>query len=167
MDAWPRQPSSRSPSYHKDFPGPGERHLFVNVFDDDCPCDPYNAQFADATDTILALTRIFRPDGDTVRFTYDTAGRPQGVIHQEASLVYGYSAVGNLAAVLAPAESLAFSYDGSLLTGVEWTGPVSGEVTAEYDNDFRVSSLFVNSTFLAQFGYDQDGLLVEAGDLGC
>jgi YD repeat-containing protein len=63
------------------------------------------------------LTRILRPDGDTVRFTYDTAGRPQGVIHQEGSLVYGYSGVGNLAAVLAPAESLSFDYDGSLLTG--------------------------------------------------
>jgi RHS repeat-associated protein len=112
------------------------------------------------------LTRILRPDGDTVRFTYDTAGRPQGVIHKDGSLVYGYSGVGNLAAVLAPAESLGFDYDGSLLTGVTWTGPVSGEVTAEYDNDFRVSSLFVNSTFLAQFGYDQDGLLVEAGGLG-
>jgi RHS repeat-associated protein len=112
------------------------------------------------------LTRILRPNGDTVRFSYDTAGRPQGVIHQEGSLVYGYSGVGNLAAVLAPAESLAFSYDGSLLTGVTWTGPVSGEVTAEYDNDFRVSALFVNSSFLAAFSYDADGLLQGAGDLG-
>jgi YD repeat-containing protein len=76
------------------------------------------------------LTRILRPDGDTVRFTYDTAGRPQGVIRQDGSLVYGYSGVGNLAAVLAPAESLAFSYDGSLLTGATWTGPVSGAVNA-------------------------------------
>jgi YD repeat-containing protein len=100
------------------------------------------------------LTRILRPDGDTVRFSYDTAGRPQGVIHLEGSLIYGYSGVGNLAAVLAPAESLGFSYDGSLLTGVTWTGPVSGNVTAEYDDDFRVSALSVNSNLLAAFSYD-------------
>jgi hypothetical protein len=87
------------------------------------------------------------------------------VIHQDGSLVYGYSSVGNLAAVLAPAESLAFSYDGSLLTAATWTGPVAGEVTAEYDDDFRVSTLSVNGNLLAFFGYDPDGLLTEAGDL--
>jgi YD repeat-containing protein len=32
------------------------------------------------------LTRILRPDGDTVRFTYDTAGRPQGVIRSSPEL---------------------------------------------------------------------------------
>jgi len=112
------------------------------------------------------LTRILRPDGDTVRFTYDTAGRPQGVIHQDGSLLYGYTAVGNLGAVVAPPATLGFDYDGSLLTGVTWSGPVSGTVTADYDNDFRVAALSINGNPFAFFDYDQDGLLVNAGDLG-
>ncbi|HLB36951.1 MAG TPA: RHS repeat-associated core domain-containing protein [Gemmatimonadales bacterium] len=111
------------------------------------------------------LTRILRPDGDTVRFTYDSAGRPQAAIHRDGSLGYTYTGVGNLATVVAPAETLAFSYDGSLLTAVTWSGAISGDMTAVYDNDFRVSELAVNGSPLATFGYDGDGLLTQAGDL--
>ena len=43
---------------------------------------------------------------------------------------------------------------------------MSGTVTADYDNDFRVAALSVNGNPFAFFDYDQDGLLVNAGDLG-
>ena len=60
--AWPYRHSL-------DFPAPGERHLFVNVLEDGCPCDPYKEQFRDATDIILAAGIEYRalgPNSNTV-----------------------------------------------------------------------------------------------------
>ena len=111
------------------------------------------------------LTRILRPDADTVAFGYDSGGRPETVQHRDGAMSYGYLSTGNLGSVTAPAETLGFSYDGSLLTGVTWSGTITGDVTASYDNDFRVSELAVNGSPLATFGYDGDGLLTQAGDL--
>ncbi|HLB36960.1 MAG TPA: RHS repeat-associated core domain-containing protein [Gemmatimonadales bacterium] len=85
--------------------------------------------------------------------------------HRDGALSYGYLGTGNLGSVTAPAETLDFSYDGSLLTGVMWSGTVAGDVTAVYDNDFRVTELAVNGSTLATLGYDGDGLLTQAGDL--
>lgn len=56
-------------------------------------------------------------------------------------------------------------YDGYLLTGESWSGPINGSVSRAYDNNFRITALSINGTPLADFLYDQDGLLIEAGDL--
>ena len=39
---------------------------------------------------------------------------------------------------------LSYAYDGSLLTGTTWTGPVAGSVARAYDTDFRVATERVN-----------------------
>ena len=40
---------------------------------------------------------------------------------------------------------LSYAYDGSLLTGTTWTGPVAGSVTRTYDPDFQVATERVNA----------------------
>jgi YD repeat-containing protein len=55
--------------------------------------------------------------------------------------------------------------DGSLVTGVTWSGAVTGSVGATYDNNFRVTSLSVNGSNPTTLSYDSDGLLTGAGDL--
>jgi RHS repeat-associated protein len=61
--------------------------------------------------------------------------------------------------------SLSYTYDGSLLTGTTWTGPVAGSVTRTYDTDFRVATESVNGGNSITFQYDPDSLLTSAGAL--
>jgi RHS repeat-associated protein len=57
---------------------------------------------------------------------------------------------------------LGYSYDGSLLTGTTWTGPVAGSVSRTYDTDFRVATESVNGSNPITFQYDPDSLLTGA-----
>ncbi|MGH7572373.1 MAG: RHS repeat-associated core domain-containing protein [Gemmatimonadota bacterium] len=112
------------------------------------------------------LTQIVRPDSLAIEFAYDSGGRASSVTTPNGSLSYTYDATtGNLSSVAATdalTSDMGFSYDGSFLTGVTWSSPVTGSITATYDNDFRVTSTNVNGGNTAFFGYDQDGLLTQA-----
>jgi len=73
---------------------------------------------------------------------------------------------GNLSTITAPSgEALAFTYDGSLVTGETLSGVISGSVGLTYDNDFRVISQTINGANAAGYSYDADGLLTGAGVL--
>ena len=114
-----------------------------------------------------ALTRVLRPDGIAIDFTYDAGGRVSEVSFPGGLVEYGYDPVtGNLTGVNGPyGGALSMSYDGSLPTEVTWLGEVSGTVGATYDHDFRLAGLAVNGTDTVAFGYDADGLLTSAGAL--
>ena len=73
--------------------------------------------------------------------------------------------VGKLAALSRPYETLEFTYDGPLTTGMTWSGIVDGSVKFTYDNNFRVVSEIINDTHTITFQYDRDGLLTKAGAL--
>ena len=59
----------------------------------------------------------------------------------------------------------AYSYTGSLVTGVSWTGPIVGAMSRTHDTQFRVASEAVNGADSITFSYDNDSLLISAGDL--
>jgi YD repeat-containing protein len=61
--------------------------------------------------------------------------------------------------------SLAYGYDGSLVTSTTWAGNVAGSVGWTYNNDFRVVSESVNGANSVTFGYDNDGLLTSVDGL--
>ncbi|MCL5994749.1 MAG: hypothetical protein M1546_01685, partial [Chloroflexi bacterium] len=113
------------------------------------------------------LTRITRPDGQQVNVGYDSAGRPNAVTISRGTTSYSYDpATGNLATISAPGGiGLAYNYDGALLTGETWSGPVTGSVNRAYDNNFRVISTSVNGGQVVTFQYDKDNLLTQAGVL--
>jgi YD repeat-containing protein len=81
------------------------------------------------------------------------------------SITYAYNgATGHLASILAPSgEIQTYGYDGSLLTGATWFGPISGSITTMYDGLFRVSSQTVDGANLINYSYDPDSLLTQAG----
>lgn len=112
------------------------------------------------------LDLITRPDGQIIDLVYDSAGRLSALTVPNG--VYGYSydaTTGNLTGFTAPGgETLTDSYDGSLLKDSTWAGTVAGTVSRAYDNNFRVTSVSVNSSAIA-FGYDNDSLLIQAGSL--
>ena len=111
---------------------------------------------------------IRRPTGDSLRFTYDGAGRPASVVFDRGTLGFTFNSVtGNLTNLSAPGGlGLAFTYDGSLPKSVTWSGAVSGSTAVTYDPDFRVTAQTVNGSHSVSFGYDADGLLTTSGALG-
>jgi YD repeat-containing protein len=112
------------------------------------------------------LIQITRPDGQTVDLTYTAGGKlatlhiPQGDAH------YTYHpTTGQRSTLTAPdGGTLTYSYDGFLLTGTTWSGPVTGSVTQTFNNDFQVTALAVNGQAVP-FSYDPDSLLTQAGSL--
>jgi RHS repeat-associated protein len=110
---------------------------------------------------------ITRPDGQTVSLGYDGAGRLITVTVPGGQYGYGYDVTtGNLITTTAPGgERLDYSYDGSLLRGVGWTGTISGFVVLGYDNFFRLASLQAVGSPVTYNYYDDDSLLVQAGDI--
>jgi len=63
--------------------------------------------------------------------------------------------------------TLDFGYDGTLQTTETWSGAgiTTASVTRSYDDSFRVDSLQVNAETPVAYVYDDDDLLVQAGNL--
>jgi RHS repeat-associated protein len=112
------------------------------------------------------LIEILGPDIASIDFAYDTAGRVDAVTTPRGTLDYGYSpTTGQLTSITAPgSEALSFGYDGVLPTSETWTGSVGGTVAFDYDTDLRLSGLAVNGDTIV-YGYNDDGLLTQVGDL--
>ena len=67
--------------------------------------------------------------------------------------------------LIAPAETLSYTYDGALPKSATWGGEINGAVSVEYNNDLQVTSQSINKTNILNFQYDQDGLLTQVGDM--
>ena len=116
-------------------------------------------------------TVVHRPDGSTINFTYDSAGRLWTTTYPSVSgnvtVTRTYSpTTGKLTGVTtSDGQSLAYAYDGNLPISATWSGNVSGSVSRTYNNDFRVASESVNGANSVTFGYDNDGLLTSVDGL--
>jgi RHS repeat-associated protein len=112
------------------------------------------------------LTRITRPDGQTVDLTYTASGKLDTIRTPHGEYRYTYNpTTGQRSAVTAPdGSTLTDSYDGFLLSGSTWSGAVVGSVTRQFNPDFQVTALAVNDQSVL-FSYDLDGLLTQAGSL--
>ena len=121
------------------------------------------------------LTAIHRPDGSTISFSYDSAGRLSTVTYPKGPNGSGGPVVvtrihnattGRLETVrTSELETVSYGYDGNLLTSTTWAGTVNGTVSRTYDSAFRLASESVNGANSVAFGYDSDGLLIRAGGL--
>jgi RHS repeat-associated protein len=105
-------------------------------------------------------TRL-RPEGDTLTYT-NTLGRLDDIALPGAGSVHRTydPASGRLQGISGPmGVSLAFSYNGNLVTDVTWSGLVSGmTLHQDYDNNFReVAGTAAGLSIY--FNYDADGLL--------
>jgi YD repeat-containing protein len=111
------------------------------------------------------LELITRSDGKTIDINYDSAGRIASQSIERGNYGFGYNTTtGNLQSINAPGGvGLGYTYNGSLLTGTTWTGPIAGSVTRTYDNNFRVTSLSVNGANPISLTYDNDSLLTGVG----
>ena len=108
---------------------------------------------------------VLWPDGQSMDLNYDSAGRMSAIM-PDNQRGYAYDSVtGRLTSITSPAQLLAFSYDGSLLTSESWTGTIAGTVSRSYDNNFKIASISINGGNTVAFTRDNDNLLIKAGDL--
>jgi RHS repeat-associated protein len=110
---------------------------------------------------------ITRPGGGVIDHGYDSAGRLETTAFPGALITRTYHPVtGKLQTISGPTGvTLAYAYDGSLLTDVTWSGAITGSLHRDYDNDFRVIGESVSGSAAATFAYDDDSLLTHAGGL--
>jgi RHS repeat-associated protein len=114
------------------------------------------------------LTLVTRPDGQTLQLGYEPTGGRLSTLTLPGNLVttYAYDPTkGTLSTITAPGSTLAYTYDGSLLTQTTWSGTVVGNISRTYDNNFRITSQSVNGANTISYGYDNDSLLTTAGSL--
>ncbi len=116
-------------------------------------------------DAAREVTQVTRPDGKAVAVSYDGAGRPSAINFERGQIAFSYSPVnGHLSSLSSPdGEQMAVAYDGALANGTTLSGPIAGAVSGTFDQDIRLSTLSVNGVQSADFAYDPDGLLVQAG----
>jgi RHS repeat-associated protein len=111
------------------------------------------------------ITQIARPDGATINQSYDSGGRPSTLTFPQGTITTAYDSVtGNLTGLTAPGwVTTSYTYDGALITGNSWSGPISGTVGFVYDNDLRVSSQTINGANPVSYQYDADSSIVGVG----
>jgi YD repeat-containing protein len=111
--------------------------------------------------------KVTRPDGGTIDYGYDSAGRLKSLTTPTATIEYSYSsATGNLSgASVVGGEDLTYEYEGPLRTSSTWTGRVAGSVSRAYNNNFWVTSESIDGGDTIAFTYDNDGLVTQAGAL--
>jgi RHS repeat-associated protein len=116
-------------------------------------------------------TVIHRPDGSTINFTYDSAGRLSTTTYPSVggnvTVTRTYSpTTGKLTGITtSDGQSLAYGYDGSLPLSTTWSGNVAGSVSRTFNNDFRMVTESVNGANSVAYGYDNDGLLTSVDGL--
>ncbi len=112
------------------------------------------------------LELVTRPDGQMIDFIYDnTSGKLNTITIPRGNYNYTYDPTsGKLNQITSPnADTLSFSYDGSLPLSTTWAGTINGKVSKTYNNDFILKTRQINSETPINFAYDNDLLLIQAG----
>ena len=113
------------------------------------------------------LTHTERPDGQSLRYDYDTAGRLAFLTVPDGTRSWHYApTTGQLDQIVdTTGATLDYTYDGFLPLSETWTGSVSGRVAHGYDANLRITTQRINATHTISYGYDADDLLTQAGAL--
>ena len=113
------------------------------------------------------LTSVIRPDGLSITFAYNQGGKltqmtlPKGVYSYQYGNDYKLKTVQTF-----DGNTLDYEYDGSLLRNMRWSGNITGDVGYQYLNEtLDISRICVNTTSCISYAYDQDGLLMQSGDM--
>jgi RHS repeat-associated protein len=117
------------------------------------------------------LTQITRPDGQNITISYEPAGCNCGKIsalsNARGKTNYTYqSTTGLLKEIVSTGGmTLTFDYDGPLVKTETWRGPVTGKLSRTYNSFFEITSDQVTGGSTIHYRYNDDGLLVQAGDM--
>ncbi|HEY6873326.1 MAG TPA: RHS repeat-associated core domain-containing protein [Geobacteraceae bacterium] len=146
-------------------------YTVINLGSDYTP--PGNLPYAWQYSLDQEWTGTVLPSGRTVNAAYDSGGRPTGIVYPEAavSLLYNdkTSRVSSLVRTPAgggTAQQLAYTYDGSLVTGRTFSGVANGAFTYTYDTNFflkQINLVSGSNTITTPITRDADGLVTGYG----
>jgi RHS repeat-associated protein len=113
------------------------------------------------------------PSGRTVESSYDASGRPTGVAYPEATVEYTYSdATLRMASITrtaadaaASSQGLQYSWDGTLITAISFTGAAEGSFTYRYDSNHFMTGMALAGAKDLDIVRDLDGKVTRIGDL--
>lgn len=110
---------------------------------------------------------ITLPDGRTIDYDYDSAGRLSTITLNRGVQTYTYdTTTSQLISIVSPdGIGLAYNYDGRLQDLETWTGQVTGTVSHDYSTRLQVSATSINGAYEVSFESDDDGETIRAGDL--
>ena len=125
-------------------------------------------------DTDGRPTRATRPDGSDTRVLYVSGTNDVDRVEErsdpgdptpDTTTLSHDPATGHLAGVSeGDGDTMAFGWEGSLLSDVTWGGAVAGTVAYGYDDTLRTVSLSVDGA-VSDYEYDNDDLVTGAGHL--
>lgn len=113
------------------------------------------------------LTSIQRPGAATISMMYGANGELATATAGTEEVGFTYDdTTGKLVQIQGPSNDvIQYQYDGRLKTGEVVSGTISASVGYSYDNDLNRTVLTINGTPICDFVYDNDNLLIKAGEL--
>jgi RHS repeat-associated protein len=112
---------------------------------------------------------LTRADGKSIQSTYRTDGKLATVISPRGVSTVSYHATTGLPSGISDVDggNVALTYDGALPLSTTWSGAgrPAGTVARTYDSNFWLDLLRVNGTIIADYSYDNDGLITGTGAL--
>jgi RHS repeat-associated protein len=134
---------------------------------------PGNPPYRFAYNLAGDLTQFTLPGGRSLQYSYDGAGRRTAIVSPEGSVQMGYAGAGRWLATLAShpldgrlPQTITFTYDGSLVTGMQWSGFAPAQFTYEYNADLLPTLMTLASspdTVVVALARDGDGLVTGYG----
>ncbi len=121
-----------------------------------------------AYDTRRNLAQVQLPDGQVVHLNWNPDNNPSSIaLGSGPTLSYGYSTrSGQLTGITSSTgDDMGFTYQGSLLASVQWSGSVNGSVSVQYNADLLPAVQTVDGVFAVAYSYDGDRFLTNAGPL--
>ncbi|EFK06099.1 RHS repeat-associated core domain protein [delta proteobacterium NaphS2] len=107
------------------------------------------------------LVRTDFPSGYQIQNVYDKA-RLMQIRTPEGNIDFTYLCGTKVGAITKGAESIAYTYDGKLMTSETLAGTLNRTLSYGYNNDFNLQT-FAYAGDTESYGYDDDGSLTESG----
>ena len=122
---------------------------------------PLSGSYSYDFDRDRRLTAINFPSGRQILYQYSPSLLTR-IVTPEGDIDYTYTCGDKVQQISRDGESIGYTYDGSLLTGVNLTGSLNQGIGLTYDDDFRLTALtYAGST--ESVTHDGDGLLTGLG----
>jgi RHS repeat-associated protein len=131
---------------------------------------PGNPVYSSEYDLDRRLTKVTLPGGRIISSSYDSGKRPSSTVYDAATVSYGYSdATERVTSITrtpvggGTPQSIAISYDGSLVTGRTFSGTTNGQFTYHYNTDRQVDAYTLAGEGEIGLNRDVDGLTIRNG----
>ena len=122
---------------------------------------PLSGSYTYVYDKDRRLIQTNFPSGKQIFNIYDKT-RLARIRTPEGTVDFTYLCGSKIESITKGAESISYEYDGNLVTLETFSGILNQSVSYTYNNDFNVNG-FTYAGQTANYGYDDDGLLISAG----